>query len=223
MGRYRLPPQTSVVDRADALVAWSTGRRVVHLGCVDSPFLEEKYSAGTLLHARLAQVADSLVGVDISRDGLDDLSHLVPGEYVTMDVHDLDADQLPGDTELVVAAEVIEHLASPGKFLDSLAGYLRQSDAEAIITTPNAYYLGGFLRFAAQRTEFVHPDHLVLFSPATLDRIVESAGLRVVERHGHAWRSGTTRLERFRRTAGLAPMRVNPWLVPGLVWRVAPA
>jgi hypothetical protein len=218
-----LPELTSVVDRRDVLVEWSRGRRVVHLGCVDQHLLEERFDAGLLLHSHIAAAARSVVGVDLDASGLERLRQLVPGEYRRGDVQQLSEIDLPLDTELVLAPELIEHLPSPGHFLHGLREFLAASGAEAVITTPNAYDLVNNLRFALKRREYVHPDHVVLFSPTTLDRMFSGAGLEVVGRHVHRWADRDSLAKKLRGYGVAAMMRLNPWLASGLVWRVRPA
>ena len=215
-----LPTLTSIVDRREAMIEWSRDRRVVHLGCVDQHLLDHRHEQGLLLHADIVSVARSTIGVDLDAAGLERLGVLVPGDYRVGDVQELAELQLPLDTELVLAPELIEHLPLPGRFLRQLADFLAVSGAEAVITTPNAYDLVNVLRFVTTRRESVHPDHLLLFSPSTLDKIVSTVGLEVVERHVHRWGGRSTIRKKAKGLAVSAAMRVNPWIAPGLVWKV---
>lgn len=217
-----LPWLDSIVDRRTALVRWSRGQRIVHFGCVDEPLLAERIRNGQLLHAALATDAASVVGVDISREGLHELERLVPGTYICMDVQRIDPSALPHEVDLVLAPEIIEHLPNPGAFLQGLAAYIGAVGCDAIITTPNAYHLANVLRFLVRRREYVHPDHMVMFTPTTLDRIVEQAGLEVVERHVHAWLDDASGVARVKHIVTKGMLRFNPWLASGLVWRVRP-
>ena len=49
----RLGP-TSEVERVRYVLDQCRGKAVLHLGCVDHPFLEERIASGNLLHAALA-------------------------------------------------------------------------------------------------------------------------------------------------------------------------
>lgn len=217
-----LPPCDGPVDRRRYLPARATGARVVHLGCVDEGHFEARWSGGDLLHAQLAEVAAELVGVDLSEAGTARLAERVPGAYLVGDVEELGRIGLPESCDLVIAGELIEHLPNPGRFLDELRAYLATSGATAILTTPNAYAWMGFARFAIGRREPTHPDHLLIYSPTTLVRVLEHAGLEVVAFHGHRWEVGRGLRQRLRGLLDSALLRWNPWLAVGLVVEVRP-
>ncbi len=222
-GGIELPPCAGLVDRRTFVEERSAGRWVVHLGCVDERFTAERLAAGTLLHARLAERADELTGVDLSADGLSELEAAVPGRYLVGDVEDLEAVGLPERCDLVVAGEIIEHLAAPGRFLDGLASYLGRTGATAIITTPNAYSWGSFVQFVVRRRETTHPDHLLVYSPVTLQRAVHTHGLVIVAMWGHRWESRAGIRGAVASAVERVVLRWNPWLALGLVVEVRAA
>jgi SAM-dependent methyltransferase len=215
-----LPRLAGTVDRRQLVEAAARDRRVLHLGCVDDRLTVERFERGELLHAQLAAVARSLVGVDINRDGIALLEDRLPGSYLVGDVERLDELELPSDTELVVASELIEHLANPGRFLAQLREYLRRTDARAIITTPNAYGWVGFVKMAARRREPTHPDHVLVYSPYTLDAALRAAGLHVEQLWMHDWARGGGVADRLRDAATTLVRRWNPYLAVGLVAEV---
>jgi predicted TPR repeat methyltransferase len=220
--RVALPPPTAIVDQFAWLTEQARGREVIHLGCVDDLFTEERLASGILLHKQLAASATRVIGVDISADGLATLADAIPGEYVHGDVEHLDDLDLPV-VDLVIAAEIIEHLGSPGLFLEGLRRYLARSGATAIITTPNAFSWRTNGTFLVARRELTHPDHRLVYTPATLARALELAGLEVRARYAHTWRT-TMRTGARRRAIDLldrALLRWNPWLSVGLVVEVA--
>lgn len=218
-----LPRCDGSVDRRSFLPALARGRRVVHLGCVDEHLTLERAGTGRLLHQELAAVADDLLGVDISHDGLEQLRGLVPGSYLEADVERLDDLDLP-DADLVLAPEIIEHLANPGAFLHGLRGYLARTGAQGVITTPNAYGWTGWATFAGRGREATHPDHVLLYSPITLEVALGRAGLRPVQRFAHRWSRGPSGLrDRLLDAVEAALYAPRPWLAPGLIYVVEPS
>ena len=213
------PRIDGVVDRRRYLPQRASGLRVVHLGCVDEHLTRIRAGTGDLLHEELMAVAKELVGVDISKQGLADLSALVPGRYVQGDVEELSSLGLPEQCDLVVAAELIEHVANPGRFLTELRRYLAATGATALITTPNAYSWTHFVTFALRRREMTHPDHLCLYSPTTLVRALEGAGLEAKALYAHAWQ-GRAGARRLLSVLDAAVYRWNPLLAVGLVVEV---
>lgn len=210
---HPLPTAEGVVDRHRLLIQAGTGRRVLHLGCVDERQTEERAGTGELLHEELAKVASDLTGVDVSPD-LAMLEQLVPGRYVRGSVEALDELDLP-DCDVVFMPELIEHLGNPALALESLRRYLSRTGATAFITTPNAYSWAHITRFAFARSEWIHPDHRMLFSPTTLLTAIDSAGLSALKWWAYAWDP--------RGLKGLVDRLLyawNPWLAPGMAVQV---
>jgi 2-polyprenyl-3-methyl-5-hydroxy-6-metoxy-1,4-benzoquinol methylase len=111
----------------------------------------------------------------------DDIN-LLPGN-----LFDLDSDQT-GLFDLVIACEVIEHVAHPVDFLRQLRRFLTPA-GHLLLTTPNGSY---FRNRLSTYSEIAHPGalaakqfkpdadgHLYLLTPAELRRISSQAGLRV--------------------------------------------
>ena len=185
---HRLPRE-GPVDRIEALVDAARGRRVVHVGFVDE-LMESKQAGGVWLHARLAEVASSLVGLDLDERGVE-AARAQGYEAYAVDAQSAEAVRALGleRAELVIAGELIEHLDAPGPFLRAM-GELAD---ELVLTTPNAYRLANFLVPLSGR-EAVHPHHTSWQSPQTLRRLLDMAGwdaARIVYYHTPVRRQGT--------------------------------
>lgn len=217
-----LPPVTAVVNRRTFLPQLAANRHVVHLGCVDERLTSARAGTGALLHEELSSVATSLLGVDISADGLALMASVVPGDYLAGDVESLSHLELPAACDIVLAPEIIEHLAAPGRFLSELRVYLERSGAVAYVTTPNCYSWSHVLRFALRRREWVHPDHRAIYSPVTLVRALDLAGLEARKLYAHAWRPRSGLTGRVVDVIDGALLRWNPWLAVGLIAEVVP-
>lgn len=208
------------VDRRRYLLARCRGRSVLHLGCADHPFLEARLARGDLLHAALAGVADLLYGVDLDEVGVQRLRAEGYENVVVGDVEHLDALALDRSLErrfeVVVAGELLEHLANPGRFLRAVPHVLSPG-GQLLLTVPNAASLRAAVN-ALRARENVHPDHVAYYSPVTLTRLLEAHGFAVDELRPY-WAPARTR------PLGLAlydhalrsVRRVGPWLGEGLV------
>lgn len=139
-------------------------------------------STDTWLHEKLMKVATRVVGVDIDRTGIENLrSRGIPDLFVG-DAEHLETSSLPDiDYDIVVAGEVIEHLANFGLFLTGVRRLMRQNTV-MVISTPNALRLENFLLTGAG-WEMCHPDHYCCFSPFTFESTLTRTGFRIVERH----------------------------------------
>ena len=174
--RHRLP-RTHPVDRHDFLVERARGKRVVHVGFVDE-LMATKMTQGVWLHGRLAEVADSLVGLDTAEDGVA-WANEHGFEAHVVDAQSPEAVARLGiePADVVIAGEIIEHLDAPGPFLRAMLGLVRR-DGELVVTTPNAYRLLNFLA-PLSGSELVHPDHTSWQSPRTLRTLLERSGWEV--------------------------------------------
>jgi SAM-dependent methyltransferase len=176
---HRLP-RHGPVDREKALIEASRDKRVIHIGFVDAPFLASKLAEDRWLHAKLARVARSLVGIDLSQEGVRWATSAGYEAYVAdaqapESLEALDLEQ----AEVVIAGEILEHLDAPGPFLRAMR-VLADTDGVLVVTTPNAYKHVNALA-ALFGIELVHPDHTAWHSPRTLRTLVERNGWSVEE------------------------------------------
>jgi len=176
---HKLPPAPTV-SRISWLVGRATGRRVVHVGFVDTGCEEMQGEAGTWLHGHLARTAKSLVGLDVDAAGVD------AARAQGLEAYEVDC-RRPEDiralglepADVVIAGEVIEHLDDPGAFLDGLHE-LCAPGGTLILTTPNPVgllntfaLLGGY--------EINHPDHVTMFTWRTLTNLMRRHRWETVE------------------------------------------
>ena len=173
---HRLGP-VRIVNREAFLIDAARGKKVMHLGCVDSGLLEARIEKEDLLHSKLARSSAELWGMDLDAEGIERLRSLGYPNLVAGSAEDPPAGVPRGAFDVVVAGELIEHVQNVGRFLVASAELLRP-DGVLIVTTPNA------LRFynplpALFGLELVHPDHVAWFSPKTLRRAAEMSGLSV--------------------------------------------
>jgi SAM-dependent methyltransferase len=176
--RRRLP---LVGDRPQFLVGLvADSTTIAHLGCTDAPYTTERIARGELLHAALVEQAmaagGTVVGIDVDASGIERLQEALPGtSYLCCPF----PEGLPlserGRYDLVIAGEVLEHVANVGVFLGGCRQLLAPG-GRLCVTVPNACSPKiGFRALAG--TEVVHPDHWVYFGPKTLDRCLRSTGL----------------------------------------------
>jgi 2-polyprenyl-3-methyl-5-hydroxy-6-metoxy-1,4-benzoquinol methylase len=172
--RHRLP-RRGPYDREQMLLELARGKRVVHVGFVDEHRLEAKLAEGTWLHARLAEAAASLVGLDVEEEGVR-WAQEHGFEAHAVDAQSPEAVAALGlePAEVVIAGEVVEHLDAPGPFLRALRE-LVAPEGLLVVTTPNAYRLLNFLAPLAG-VELVHPDHTAWHSPHTLATLLARSG-----------------------------------------------
>jgi 2-polyprenyl-6-hydroxyphenyl methylase/3-demethylubiquinone-9 3-methyltransferase len=151
----------------------------------------EVASAGGALSAWMAQGGCRVIANDLRREELDEwLPRFGGGEKVRVEagnLFDLDPRAL-GQVDLVIALEVLEHVAHTVDFLRHLARFVRPG-GHLFITTPNGLFFRNKLPthsqvrdFTALEKEQFKPDadgHLFLLTPAEFSQLGAEAGLRL--------------------------------------------
>jgi 2-polyprenyl-3-methyl-5-hydroxy-6-metoxy-1,4-benzoquinol methylase len=127
-----------------------------------------------------AEILKSAIANFTSKDRIS----LLPGNLFDLDP------QEAGLFDLIIATEVLEHLAHTDDFLRHLKRFLTL-EGQIVLTTPNGSYFRSNLPthsmvvdFNALESDQFRPDadgHLFLITPQELRAIARSAGLRIVE------------------------------------------
>jgi SAM-dependent methyltransferase len=175
-------PNARLVERKAFLESVASGKRVIHVGFAGRG--EDQHAGGSWLHARLATTAASLVGVDNDEETVEK-ARAEGWEAYTADCQDPRSLEALGiePADVVIAAEIIEHLDSPGRFFDALH-HLVRPDGVLVITTPNAYSLLNPIAGIAG-LEMIDPDHVSLYSWYTLQNLLQQRGWAVSESLGY--------------------------------------
>jgi 2-polyprenyl-3-methyl-5-hydroxy-6-metoxy-1,4-benzoquinol methylase len=184
------------VDRDEGILDAARGRRVLHLGCVGNTDLrsdERVRLAETTLHWKLSAEAE-VVGVDYSADVIEEyrrqniFHNIVPGN-----VELLEEVKLEGLFDVVVAADIIEHLSNPGALLEGIKLFCHDK-SRIVITTPNAFGLPNFIRFLLGRFRD-GDEHVMTFN---FDNICN-----LLKRHGFEIERFDTCFQTFSKSHGL--------------------
>ena len=215
MRRIRLK-RTTAADRRGYVVELCRGRSVLHLGCVHPEHLEEGLASGELLHSALRSVATVLYGIDIDRDGLARLRAAGFDHLYEANIEELGALTLDRHFDVIVAGEIVEHLANPGLFLREIPRYLAPG-GKLIVSVPNAQSIR-LVANAMRLRENVHAQHNAYYSPQTLDHLLESHGFQLSEILPYWTEPRTTPLMHSLWDRALGMCRIiSPWLGEGLV------
>ena len=156
---HAVPDLPTVPDRAKYLVEKATGQVVLDLGCT-GPISE-----------RIRAVATTYYGIDAR-----------PGAHEVVDL-DAQPDALPihEDVTVIIASELLEHLANPGRFLASLRA--RYPDRPVYVTVPQA----GAYQVENGTHEVVNGEHVAWYSYTTLKTLVTRYGYTISQA---AWYHG---------------------------------
>lgn len=172
-----------------SLLGETPGRRILDVGCASGYLAKE-------IKARGHYVA----GLDISSRYEAELKAALD-EFLVLNVdEDGWPEQWTGNGfDIIVAAEIIEHLFDPESFLNHLKKILKPNGS-IILSTPNFLVWNNRLRLLAGRYGakeiFFDRGHIRLFSHRGIVELVEKCGFRI-ERQDNIWYPNW--LEKYRR------------------------
>lgn len=171
-------------DRVEVIIDACRGKRVLHLGCTNSPYTAESLADGSLLHSRLVEVADTVHGIDNDLESMGLMNEAGYTHLHVADLEDLENSGLTHEYDVIVAGEMIEHLSNPGRFLEGVKS-LMSPNAILLITTINAYSALRGIQYALRgrggTNEPVHPDHVAYYSYSTLSLLLRRSGFVIDE------------------------------------------
>ncbi len=130
--------------------------------------------AGTLHHA-LSAVCGSLTGLDIDEEGVDAM-RLAGYRVVCGDAASVSLSQA---FDVIIAAEVVEHLPNPGLALSNLKTHLKENGT-LVITTCNPFYCRQQSRILRHGIIQVNASHTCWFDPLTLAHLLQRSGFGVL-------------------------------------------
>ncbi len=147
--------------------------RVLDLGC----------AAGELAK-RLGKLGHRVTGVDAPEVAAAAAEHVA--EFVAADLEAGLPEALVGPFDVVVVADVLEHLSRPGPLLGALAGRLAPG-GRVLVSVPNFAHWYPRLRVASGRFDYdrrgiLDAGHLRFFTGASFERLARRHGYRVVRR-----------------------------------------
>jgi len=157
-----------VQNREQFILDKCKGKRVLHLGCCDSPSTEFKFDRDVALFQRIEKVCKAQEGLDIDQEAM---NYLHSVGYKNVSFFDLNK---PGkvdfDAEIIIFADTLEHLMNLETALTSLKGLMNEK-VELIITVPNATMfervIGNFRGYIHE-----HEDHKVSFTYTALNQLL---------------------------------------------------
>lgn len=133
---------------------------------------------------RFLATANELWGIDNDAVGLESLRKRGVPNLLTGDVYNLFEVEIPGNFDLIIAGELIEHLDNPGVFLDQLVAAFGPETTLAL-TTPNAYSIEQWVHMLLS-DHAVDPKHVGVYGFSTLSVLLSCRSLEV-----RAWLMGT--------------------------------
>ncbi len=145
-----------------------TGKTVLDVGCIGQ---DRNFMADNWLHNKVRSMATKADGVDIL---LPEIEELKRKGYSMFSVDELQ--KLDNKYNVVLMADVIEHVNDPVAFLTFYSAFLAD-DGVMLITTPNSNRSNNFINILFNNTYSVNPEHTFWFCPKTMAEVVDRAKL----------------------------------------------
>jgi 2-polyprenyl-3-methyl-5-hydroxy-6-metoxy-1,4-benzoquinol methylase len=170
---------SELVNREEFLLDYCRGKDVIHLGCCDAPYCQEKYIKGDLFHLKLLKTARKVIGIDIDEPSIKFMEHAGIKNLMVDNVENFNIELKYQDFQIILAGEILEHLHNPGLFFKGISGF-GNKETEIIITTINTPTLKSFMRALAKK-EMVHHDHVCYYSIKTLSQLLKRFDLHIIK------------------------------------------
>jgi len=151
-------------------------RSVLDIGCVDHDAAQAFDRRRRWLHGEISAVASSATGLDFLAE---DVARLVAAGYDVV-AGEAESFRLERTFDVVVAADVIEHLADLGAFLQRVAAHVH-ADSLLVMTTPNPIALARFVQALVRNRIAVNEEHTIWLDPSVMHELLRRHGFVPVD------------------------------------------
>ncbi len=160
---------------------------ILDLGCVDHH--SESSRGNTWLHRHLYNKSKNVVGLDMLESDVNRLNkegyNILIGNAQNFD--------LGRQFDVIVAGELIEHLANPEGLLKSCKKHLKP-DGKLIITTPNVWNILHLISVLLYKKVNINSEHVLWHDETTLSQLLDRYGFKVINvkyipiKRGKGWK-----------------------------------
>lgn len=170
------------LGKNSSIINMSRGNRVLHLGCIGFTDLENSERinlAKKTLHWSLTQVAD-VTGVDYSEEVIEEYNRLgIFDNIINGNVEQLDRLNLEEKFDVIVAGDIIEHIANPGLMLEGIKRFCH-SNTQLVLTTTHSFGLANFIRYMMGRFR-EGQEHVMTFNLRNMENLLSRYDYTIVE------------------------------------------
>lgn len=164
-------PAATIADAHALILDMANGKRVLNVGAAGNATFYRDHGVDGWLHARLALRVETLMGLDLDGDEVQVASSL------GYDIHmgNCETANLGTAFDLIVLADVLEHVDNPALALANMMGHLHPG-GQIVLTTPNATFLGNVLNALLRRGPHIYWDHVNLYVPENIQVLCDRNG-----------------------------------------------
>ncbi len=169
-------------DRKSLIINHCKQKNVLHLGATAAPKTELNIKNNSLLHSAISEISKKTIGMDFDQSMIDIAKKYGINNIYLGNVEKYE-DYPKLNFDVIVAGEIFEHLNNPGLAVESIAR-ISDKNTEIIVTVPNAYSIKSIFR-SFLGYEFIHPDHVLFHSPATLVELFRRYGFKAHQKFSY--------------------------------------
>ena len=159
-------------QRETEILKYTKNKIVLDIGCIDHNL--NKIEENIWLHKLIKQNAKYLLGIDYDREKVNLIEdyNIIYGNAENFKINK--------KFDVIVAGEIIEHLANVGLFLDSARKHLKK-DGLLIITTPNVWGIRRIIRMLLNLQIQSNEEHCLWYDEDMLWNILDRQGFEPIE------------------------------------------
>lgn len=170
-------------ERISKILKLTKNKKVLHIGCCDHiPLIEEKRKKKQWLHGLLVENCSKVYGIDINSEGINYLKN-------NLGINNVECANIIGEDSIeviqnekwdyIILGEILEHVDNPVEFLKKIVQKYNKNIEKMLITAPNIINVKRIMEFKKGNYEQINSDHKYWFTPFTIFKVAEKAGLNI--------------------------------------------
>jgi len=162
--------KASICHKEKIILEFCRNKSVLDVGCIGQ---DKSLNSQDWLHQRIKSVASELVGADTDTIHLAELKQ--KGFHIS---HPQELEGLNKKFDVIVMADVIEHVDDITAFLRFYMVFLKQNGS-IVITTPNPFSIRQFFSILLYGKPSCNPEHTSWLDPLTMSELSSRVNLRL--------------------------------------------
>ncbi len=188
MGTVHFDPKYTALPRKEGTIQMLKSmnvKNIIHIGCCGHLCnIKKQMESHSHFHSMLIRSFDKVIGFDINKEAVDYLLSFHITDVYAMDfvqehetVSEIIGRVFGTEPYAILLPEVLEHIGNPVSFLSETVQYYGDPSNRLVISVPNAYGFGRVCDALFHNKEFINMDHKYMFTPATLLKVMCTAGI----------------------------------------------
>jgi SAM-dependent methyltransferase len=165
-----------IVPKDELITGLCRNRDVLDLGCIAHSYERAIKDGDKWLHKQIRRVARSLTGLDKLPVDAEKLN----AEGYDIVIGDAENFALGRTFDVIVAGDLIEHLANIGAFLRCVENHMHD-DSVCIISTPNPFNVEQAMKAIFENHIVVNREHTCWLDPCVMYETIARSGLRIAD------------------------------------------